>query len=154
MESAEYLSNTVGQVRADIGEAIDKNDVYRIMEYFGFKPEYLEDGKISIVAYMQPRQANFSELGIDENRLFEEITEIRTNASFRNCAASSLKNVRKIGGMVIFAESSILDGGALEEIGGDLYLANSKITKLPNLKSVGGNICVKNSSIKREDLKI
>ena len=56
--------------------------------------------------------------------------------------------------MVIFAESSILDGGALEEIGGDLYLANSKITKLPNLKSVGGNICVKNSSIKREDLKI
>lgn len=153
IESAEYLEKRIMAIKADIGEAIDKKDVYKIMEYFGFKPEILNDGTISIIGYMQPRQGNFSDLGIDENMLFEKISEIRGNASFRNCAASSLKNIRQIGGDVNFSDSSILDTASLEKVGGNIYFADSKIKTIPNLIKVDGVINYKNSSLTIEELK-
>lgn len=153
IESALYLQNTISSIRKEIGSAIEENDVYKIMEYFGFKPEYLDDGSISIAGYMQPRQGNFSDLGVDENRLFEKISEIRGNASFRNCAASSLVNIKKIGGMANFSESAILDTGALEEVGRGLYFADSNIKSVPNLKKVGDIITYKNVELTLQELK-
>ena len=153
VRAAELLRNRISEMRKDIGEAIDNNDVFSIMEYFGFSPKLLEDGTISIAGYMQPRYNTFFELGIDENKLFEKISEIRGNAAFRNCSACSLKNIRRIGGMANFNESSLIDTGALEQIGGDLYLANSKLVRLPNLRQVGGTINFQNSMLSEHDLK-
>ena len=103
-----------------------------ILESMGKKCRTDRDGMLIISDYSADKDfIKFSELGIDENRLF--------------------KYIRKIEGSADLLDSKATDFGNLESIGGDLWL--NSIKKLGKLKSVEGDVYLMDYNFKPEDLK-
>lgn len=147
---------------------------------FGKKSLHKESSQIKLKSYTQPgdieklkdkglnQRVTYKDLGIDENELFKNVTEIEGNADFFNSNLTSLYNLKKIygnanfsnsklksldnlgyiGGCAYFNSSQITSLKNLEEIGRDAIFANSKITSLEHLKKIGGNALFSNSVVK------
>ena len=107
----------------------NENDPKEILAIFNIRAKINENGGLVISHYEQPSKFyTFQDLGLNENKLFANLTKIEKSADF---AYSSLK---------------ILDN--LEEIGQDAFLNHSLITKLPKLKSIGGIAKFSDSKLK------
>ncbi len=125
----------------EIGTSVIKdNNVYKIMDYLGFEPKYLDDGTISIKKYNFLNigfNMSFEDMGINENKLFVQISEIRENAVFIGMGVTNLGSLRKILGNANFETSSVMTLGNLEEINGFANFANSMVNSLGGLKKIG-----------------
>lgn len=111
----------ISKAKKSIGEeAIKNNDALKILRNFGAKQD--EDGNITLKRYDQLSPfLTYKDLGIDENKMFENITSIEGTAIFSRSDLNSLHN--------------------LKSIGGNIYLINSKLSErdLENIK-IGGEI--------------
>ena len=139
-----------------------------IFDFFGVKYEENEDGKLILESYEQPDEDfSYEDLGLSENRLFEDIVEVKGDldlqdsnitdlgalrliggsALFDSCKLKTLGNLQSIGGNAYFGASKITDLGALQSIGGNAYFEYSKNINLANLISIGGHADFRNSEI-------
>ncbi len=154
IEDAENFCNTRDKIHSEIGDAIVNNDAFKILDYLGFEPIRKEDGTLSIERYHELQKGrSFAEFGIDEAKLFEQISEIRGDASFQGSDLTTLMNLKKIGGFATFSESNIIDTGELETIGKDAYFSFSVVKKLPKLKTINGAASISDSNLTQKDFK-
>ena len=153
LEAAEDLRQTINKINKDLGNSIKNKDVFKILDYFNFKPVLLEDGTISIDGWRPLIGFSFSDLGISENDLFKKISEIRGSAYFRKTGVTDLGVLNRIKGDVNFADSQVRSLGNLEFVDGSIYFVNSKITDAGILKKAGGLISIQKSLLTEEDLK-
>lgn len=140
IEDAQRVKVEISKIKADIGYAIKNNDTKAILEYFGTKCEELPDGLLRISEF-KPISEDYSyyDLGINENKLFENIKEIMGNVDFGKTKLTSLGKLEKIRGYADFEHSSITSLDELKKIGGDAYFSNSIVTDLGKLKYIGGS---------------
>ena len=102
-------SNTTSNLEI-IKDAIKNGDVERLFEAVGLKTKRDSHGKYIVSGYGKGGGAthDFSELGVDENKL--------------------LKKIKRITGTADFRESNATDLGSLKQIDGDLWLSYDKRT--------------------------
>ena len=137
-----------------------------------------DDGLLILENYEQPDDFWYSDLGIDENRLFKDIKEIKGdyssfksnatdfgnlqviggNADFSHSKATSLGKIRIIEGNARLATGSNLrDLGNLETIGGNADFSFAPITRkmidLKNLKNIGGSVDIRYSKLQKSDFQ-
>ena len=98
------------KVKKIIKDAIKNCDVEILFEAVGLKAKGDLFGKYTVSGYGKGGGAthDFSELGVDENKL--------------------LKNIKRITGTADFRASNATDLGSLKQIDGDLWLASDKST--------------------------
>lgn len=136
--SARNFKDRINKTKADLGDAIKNNDTKTILEYFGMECEELPDGMLRIFHYNPIfGEGSFSDLGINENKLFENIKEITFLGDFRGSNATDLGKLERIGGPAIFANSQITSLGELKEICGSAYFERSNVTDLGKLQEIG-----------------
>ncbi len=139
-DDAQTKFKNINKIENLLHAAIKNNNTKEILTLLDFKPEELTDGTLSIEEYNQPSEFfTFSDLGIDENRLLNCISEIRGDAILEDSSAQSLGNVRYIGGDLDCCNSHLISTGELEKIGGELNLNNSHIKSTGKIKVIGGN---------------
>ena len=102
-------SNTTSNLEI-IKDAIKNGDVERLFEAVGLKTKRDSHGKFIVSGYGKGGGAthDFSELGVDENKLLKKIKRITGTADFRESNATKL--------------------GSLKQIDGDLWLSYDKRT--------------------------
>ena len=155
IKSAKAIKTEIKKIKKDLKEAIKKNDVKKIYNYFGKKVEEDKDGYLTISKYGQPSEDyTFKDLGIDENKLLEKVKRIEADADFSNSQATDLRNLETIGWCANFRNSQVVDLRNLKSIGMDADFRNSQVTNLENLKTIGRDAYFNNSQITNlENLK-
>ena len=139
----------VNKIRKDLQQAIKNNAADEIFKYFNIKYSKDKDGLYIIDKFEQPDEYyTFSDLGIDENKLIQNVKEITHNAEFADSKITELKNLKIIHGNADFSDSIVENLNELEKIGGDATFTNSKITSLNKLKSIGKNADFSKSNVK------
>ncbi len=114
--------------------------------------------ELTIESYRQPgyfietpdnlsSRITFNDLGIDENKLFKDVKQIKGDAFFGDSDLTSLYNVESIGGEANFCESKVKSLGNLKRIGGVADFSYSQIKSLGNLERIGGTTIFCNSKI-------
>ena len=140
IQDAKELEKEVIRIKSDLKEAIESNDAARIYEYFGVEVEADKSGLLTISEYRQPlSDITYSDIGIDENKLFERVKTIKGNADFSDSLISNLGNLESIGRDAWFSNSQVRNLGNLKSIGRDVWFTNSQVRNLGNLKSIGGD---------------
>ena len=148
IKSAKAIKIEIKKIKKDLKEAIKKNDVKKIYNYFGTKVEEDKDGYLTISKYVQPsKDYTFKDLGIDENKLLEKVKRIEGDADFSNSQATDLRNLEYIGWCANFRNSQVVDLKNLKHIGIDADFRNSQITNLENLKTIGRDAYFSNSQV-------
>ncbi len=139
----------IDKIRKDLQQAIQNNAADEIFKYFNIKYSKDKDGLYIIDKFEQPDEYyTFSDLGIDENKLIQNVKEITHNAEFADSKITELTNLRVIRGNADFSESIVENLNELEQIGGDAIFTNSKITSLNKLKSIGKTADFSKSNVK------
>lgn len=168
-----YLPNSKGSIL----DSKEKNFFDKICNFFGLKKEESiqfpkrKSNNITLAFYKQPKKdLIFEDLGIDENKLFKNVTKIQGEANFSrsnlqtlynletisgnvdfdNSKIKNLGKLKRIDGKANFSHSNIKDLGNLEYIGGDAWFFNSETVSLAKVKKIGGTIGFSDSKI--EDL--
>ena len=148
MNESNYLEKQVIKIKSDLKEAIEKNDASSIFEYFGIEVEADQSGLLTISEYRQPSSdITYSDVGIDENKLFEKIKTIQGDADFSNSQVIDLCNLESIGRDADFSNSQVIDLCNLESIGRDAYFSNSQVRNLGNLQSIGEDVFFHDSQV-------
>lgn len=148
-DNAKELNQELVTLNKNLKEAITNKDYFKILKYFDYEPETLEGDSISINEYrLPPINYTFQDLGISEDKLFENVSEIRGNADFNNSTLTKLKHIKIINGDADFCGSDIADLGDLEIIKGDASFRYSSVKSLGNLKTIGGSLRIDLSDIK------
>lgn len=131
------------------------------LEKFANKKEYTIDDikeilKIMLIEYEYNEEDNSFAIGrynsmltfgVNEDSLFKHIKEIKGNADFQGCSATSLGNIEKIAGNVNFKYSDLISLGNLHSIEGNVDFEESKITSLDNLEYIGGEANFAHSNV-------
>lgn len=145
IKESERLTTRIEQIKKDLEYATP----IEIFNYFEFETSENEDGTFNISHYEQPDfDISFSDLGINENKLIENVKEIHYDGDFRNSRIKGFKNLKFIGGDALFHNSSIVDLGSLEYIAGDAHFEGSNIVSTGNLKTVDIDLHIWNSKLK------
>ena len=148
IKSAKLIKTEIKKIKKDLKEAIKKNDVKKIYNYFEIGVEEDKDGYLTISKYVQPsKDYTFKDLGIDENKLLEKVKRIEGDADFSNSQATDLRNLEYIGWCANFRNSQVVDLKNLKHIGIDADFRNSQITNLENLKTIGRDAYFSNSQV-------
>lgn len=80
------------------GHSLEKGSAEEILQYVGIETERDKDGFLIISEYRRPSEDfSFDDLGIDENKLFKDIKEIKGNADFMDSKLISLDSLQSIG---------------------------------------------------------
>ena len=138
----------IAKIKKDIAPFIKNNDTEKIFNYFNIKCEKDKDGLLIIDRFEQPdKYYTFKDLGINENKLLENVKTITGNADFEECSAIELKNLRHIGKDAYFSDSKIKKLDMLENIDGDAVFTNSRIKSLNKLKRIGKNADFSKSNV-------
>ena len=112
----------------------------QLFDVFNIKYEQDNDGMFIIEKYEQPGlNYSFDDMGIDENKLFKDVKEIRGDANFRNSQLTHLDNLETIGGNANFVFSKLTSLDNLQYIGRDADFKRSKLTSLNSLHTIGRN---------------
>jgi hypothetical protein len=90
-------------MRHKFPKGIENYSTQQILETFGIKCKKDTDGLLIISGYDQPGNYTYGDLGIDENRLLQDIKEITGTANFINTNATSMGNIQNIGDQVWFS---------------------------------------------------
>ena len=120
-DKAASLNTKINKAKKNIGaEAIENNDTLKILRNFGVKKD--EDGNIRVKKYDQLSPFfTYKDLGIDEDKMFENITSIEGNAIFSRSDLKSLHNLKSIGGNVYIVNSKLSEKDFKDiEIGGEI----------------------------------
>ncbi|MGN1153592.1 MAG: hypothetical protein ACI4S3_06150, partial [Candidatus Gastranaerophilaceae bacterium] len=148
IRNAQKVKDKINKVKADLGDAIKNNDTKAILEYFGTKCEILPDGMLRIDTFKPiSEEYSYDDLGVNENKLFENIKEITGDIDFGKTDLISLGKLVKIGGNADFKDSKVTDLGNLELIEGNADFSNSQITSLGELKEIRGDADFYNSKV-------
>lgn len=99
----------------------DNSEEMAILASVGAKPQRRYDGTISVERFCINEQVAIRGMGLDENRIFKRISDVRKNAEFDE-------------------NTNITSLGNLESVNGNLYLKYSKINSLGNLRTVGRHV--------------
>ncbi len=153
IEQTEIIKEKIEKIKSHLGDALDLKTIEsaeKVLNYFGINAKIINN-ELVVNEYHQPGQMTgfwgayhvpdytFSDLGIDENKLFKYIHKIYHDANFKYSNATDLGNLKEIGGDAYFNYSSILKADKLELIYGDANFRNSKVKSLKNLMEIGKN---------------
>lgn len=146
---ADKIKQKIVSIKADLKHSIEKNDVKSIFQYFNIEAKEDDDGFLILSKYEQPSSDfTFANLGIDENKLLENVKYINGNADLRNSQVNSLPNLILVKGALNIANSKIVSMPNLTYVGLFANFADSKIKEVPKLKSVGHDIILIDSQVK------
>lgn len=128
-------------------ETLVMNDVkscVEIFEKYGIKTTLNKDNKIIISHYAQPKEGTFKELGIDEDKLIENVIACAGVFDARKSALTTfpLEACQEI---KLYDDNQIIEMPNLKASA--KIVVNAKLKKMPKLKAVG-MISLENSSIK------
>ena len=134
--------------KKEISKLNTKSKTYSqdVFDIIGIKYITDKNGGLIISEYGN-KDYSYSDININEKRLFDDIVEIKGDADFEHSKIKNLNNLRSIGGNANFKGSQVIDLGMLENISGDAIFDGSKIKSLGNLKRVGGKLCIMLSDI-------
>lgn len=92
------------KVKNIVKDAIKNCDVEILFEAVGLKAKRDLFGKYTVSGYGKGGGAthDFSELGVDENKLFKKIKRIKGTADFRESNVTDLGNLKQIDGDIFF----------------------------------------------------
>lgn len=113
-----------------------------IFWYLGIDVEKDEDGFLTLSEYKQPNEfLKFTDVGLDEEKLFAKVKKIKGNANFVGSSLKSLNKLDYVGGNLTLG-AQIEDLGDLKEVGGNLYNYGGfcNIKTLGGLKKIGGDM--------------
>lgn len=115
-----------------------------VFEKYGIKATLNKDNKIIISHYAQPKEGTFSELGIDEDKLIENVVACAGVFDARKSRLTifPLEACQEI---KLYDDTNIVEMPNLKAVG--RIVANAKLKKMPKLKAAG-MISLENSSIK------
>lgn len=149
MIEADNIKQKIVSIKADLKHSIEKNDVKSIFQYFNIEAKEDDDGFLILSKYEQPSSDyTFANLGIDENKLLENVKYINGNADLRNSQVNSLPNLMLVKGALNITNSKIVSMPNLTYVGLFANFADSKIKEVPKLKSVGHDIILIDSQVK------
>lgn len=81
------------------------DDAKAILFRFTDSVEVNEDGLLTVLNYRQPDMScPYHFLGVDENKLFQYISEIKGDVSFRNRFLTDLGNLKKVDGVIYIGD--------------------------------------------------
>lgn len=146
-KASEQMSEGIEQAQKKLGSAIEECDAEKILNYVGIDTKRNKDGKLIISHYNQPKYYTFADLGVNEDKMFEQISKIKGDAIFANSGLSSLGNLKEIEGNADFSFSKITDLGELRNIAGSADFRYASTSYLGNLKNIGGNVNFSYSSV-------
>ena len=126
------------KVKKELQEAIINKDTEKILNYFGMKTNKDKNGYLILSEYKKPKDVEYSELGISEDKMFRKIIKIEGDAELDG-GVTSLGTLKEIGGNAVIGRK-LSNLGQLEVVGGSMDIYSGNIEKTDNLKSVGGNI--------------
>ena len=152
---------TVENCLRDLKYDIINDKFQNIFRYFGVETNKINVNRLIISHYSQPSDDfTFRNLGIDEEKLFENVIRIKGDADFRRTSLTDTKNVKHIwgdcdisrSGIKSFPKLSVIEGnleaqssllknfGALKTIGGDADCSFCPLNNMNALEYVGGNL--------------
>lgn len=134
-------------LKETLSTAIKENNQVEIFKAAGIETKRNSDGTLTISHYGQPDEGfTYKDLGIDENRLLKNVTEIEGNADFIRSNATIANELKKIGQDANFMYSKIKSLNNLEYIGRLANFLNMpNLTVLPNLQYVGEKLAISRS---------
>ena len=130
-----------------LGDELKEENAEKIFNLAGIKTQKDKNGKLILSHFEQPEYYNFSELGINEDKLFEHVSEILGDANFKGSELQNLNNLKKIHGNADFKFSKVKNLGNLKYIGGDVNFSYSRVENLCNLTKINGNADFSYSSV-------
>lgn len=140
LENLETVKAEIKRIKSKFPKGIENATTQEILESLGIMCKKDYDGLLVISHYGDSEQNySYSDLGINENKLFNDIKVIEKDADFSKSLITNLGNLQLIGGFVDFSNSKITNIGNLQKINGNAYFSNSQITNLANLQSIGGH---------------
>lgn len=146
--NSKNAADKINTLKNKVDNALAENNYFKILEILGFEPEVLDDGSFSINEYKQfSSDISLKEIGLDEEKVIENVSEIRGNAEFCDSEIKALKNIKRILGDADFCNSIITDLGELESIQGDANFSFSDVLNLGKLKYIGGNCNLNHSPV-------
>ena len=134
-------------LKETLSTVIKENNQEEIFKAAGIETKRNSDGTLTISHYGQPDEGfTYKDLGIDENRLLKNVTEIEGNADFIRSNATIANDLKKIGQDANFMYSKIKSLNNLEYIGRLANFLNMpNLTVLPNLQYVGEKLAISRS---------
>lgn len=146
---ADKIKQKMAKIKEYLKPEIENNDVKSIFKYFNIDVKEDDEGFLILSKYEQPSSDfTFANLGIDENKLLENVKYINGNADLRNSQVNSLPNLMLVKGALNIANSKIVSMANLTYVGLFANFADSKIKEVPKLKSVGHDIILIDSQVK------
>lgn len=119
-------------------KTVDKTNPEEVFPLLGIEVKVLENKKFELSEYYQPdKDISFADIGIDEQKLFENVEKINGNATFSNSSLKRFTNLKYIDGDADFANSRVKNLGSLTEVSGSVNFKQSKVSDLGNLQFVG-----------------
>ena len=125
------------------GGSFDNCNSEEIFNAIGIKTRRKKNGLLIISEYRQPdNKYTFSQLGIDEDKLVEDISVIEGNSDFSKSDAKIYKNLEYVGGNFRLTFNNSKSFPVLKEISKSAYFYRAKDISLPRLEKIGGSaIC-------------
>ena len=126
-----------------------KQEAADVFKALGIETEKDDEGKLTLSHYKQPgNRVSFKDLGYDENKLMENVKEIKGDADFKKSSLTAIDSLEKVGGKVDVSFTKIKSMKNLKEVGSIAQMNNSLIEELPSLKTVGAMACMSDTKIK------
>ncbi|MCR5266541.1 MAG: hypothetical protein K6E29_08130 [Cyanobacteria bacterium RUI128] len=146
---AEKVKEKLDALKKDLDPILKENDNKKLFEYFGIGVNVLEDGKLELSHFDEPKEITYDDLGINENNLFKNVVRIKGNAKFCRSTMTDLRDLKEIGGNADFDFSKFKTLGGLEKIGGNVELNYVfGLEDLGNVEEIGGDVAINMTKIK------
>jgi len=140
VKTSEKTQQRINKIKNDIAPLIKNKDYIAIFKYFNIPAKELPNGMLEIGYYCTPNSLfTWKDIGVDENKLFENVERISGHAEFKDTNITTFKKLKCIEGDAHFYHSNVISLGSLEEIKGSVNLVLSKVTSLGELKKIGGD---------------
>lgn len=146
---ADKIKQKMAKIKEYLKPEIENNDVKSILKYFNIDVKEDDEGFLILSKYEQPSSDfTFANLGIDENKLLENVKYINGNADLRNSQGNSLPNLMLVKGALNLANSQIVSMPNLIYVGLFANFSDSKIKEVPKLKVIGHDAYLVDSQVK------
>ncbi len=116
-----FLLAEIEEIKADLADAISRNDIREIFDYFNIGVFIQRNGLFGLSEYRQPsKNITYSDIGIDEEKLIENVVKISGNADFRHSSLKNFGKILSIGGCADFRHSNFRPDMKLPKIDGKI----------------------------------
>jgi len=143
--NTEYTS--ADKLAIELGLKKDYTNPEVLLNELNFVPKKQKDGTYSILYYKQPDDYTFEDIGINEQNLIDNVSEIRNNANFNSSNIKTFNTLKKVGKHLDVTNSKITSLGTIESVRGELRANNSNLIDLGNLEYVGNYVNLENTHI-------